>query len=159
VAVRFHVTPAPWGSALVGEAAWGFGDGASARGRRVAHTYRRTGTYTVSVTQSDAAGGTSTATATIVVGTATLANTRRPTVAGTARAGATLTCPSGSWSGAQPIRLRYAWLRGGKAMAGATGRRYRVRTRDGGSLLACRVTATNGARTRAATSRPVRVRR
>jgi PKD domain len=156
VTARFHVTPSAWGSPLVGEPVWDFGDGGSARGARVTHTYRRTGSYRVAVTQSDAAGGSSGSTATIVVGRATLANRRRPAIVGVPRVGATLTCLSGSWRGSQPIRFRYAWLRGGSQVG--SGSRYRVRTSDAGALVSCRVTATNGARTVAAVSRRVRIR-
>jgi hypothetical protein len=157
VTSRFRVTPAPWGSPVVGEPSWDFGDGSSARGPHVAHTYRRTGTFTVAVTQADAGGRSSRATATIVVGRPTLANRRLPAVAGRPRVGATLTCLPGSWNGSQPIRFRYAWLRDRAPIAGAAGRRYHVRVADAGALLSCRVTATNGALTVKATSRPVRV--
>jgi PKD repeat protein len=148
--------PAPWGSPLAGEPVWDFGDGGSARGKRVAHTYRHTGSYTVGVMQSDATGAGSGSTATIVVTRATLANGRRPVIVGRPRVGSTLTCLPGSWRGSQPIRFRYAWLRGGDRVGGAS--RYRLRPSDAGSLLSCRVTATNGPQTLAATSRPVRVR-
>jgi hypothetical protein len=153
---RFRVTPSPWGSPLVGEPDWDFGDGGSARGASVVHTYRRTGTYTVTVVQSDAAGRNSGSTATIIVGRATLANRSRPVIAGAPRVGATLRCRPGSWTGSQPIRFRYAWLRGGRPIG--AGPRYRARSHDAGALLSCRVTATNGPLTRAATSRPVRIR-
>jgi hypothetical protein len=156
VQARFAVAPAPWGSPVVGEPIWDFGDGVSGRGNTVAHTYRRPGSYTVAVSQSDATGAVSRSTATIAVTRATLSNRRAPAVAGTPRVGAALTCRPGSWTGSQPIRFRYAWLRGG-ARIGSTAL-YHVRPRDAGALLACRVTATNGARTVAATSRPVRVR-
>jgi PKD repeat protein len=135
---------------------WDFGDGASARGASVPHTYRRTGTYTVAVTQSDATGAGSRSTATIVVTRATLSNRRIPGIAGSPRVGSTLTCRPCAWSGSQPIRLRYGWLRGGAPIG--NGARYRVRARDAGSLLVRRVIATNGPRTVAASSRPVRVR-
>lgn len=156
VKARFRVTPAAWGSPLVGEPAWDFGDGATAQGANVVHSYRRTGTYTVAVMQSDASGRTSRSTTTIVVGRATLANRSRPVIAGTPRVGATLTCLPGSWTGSQPIRFRYAWLRGRRPIG--AGPRYRARSRDAGALLSCRVTATNGPRTLTATSRPVRIR-
>jgi hypothetical protein len=156
VTTRFRVTPAPWGSPLVGEPAWDFGDGTTSAGKSVAHVYRRTGRYTVAVTQSDAAGGSSRSTAEIVVVRATLANRRRPTITGRPHVGSMLTCAPGSWSGSQPIRFRYAWLRGGRPIG--AGPRYRARSHDAGALLSCRVTATNGPLTRAATSRPVRIR-
>ena len=41
---------------------WSFGDGKSASGRTVRHTYARRGTYTVSLSQADALGNLSTAT-------------------------------------------------------------------------------------------------
>jgi hypothetical protein len=157
VRTTFHVTPAPWASPLAGEPVWEFGDGASARGASVPHTYRRTGTYTVAVAASDAAGRNSRSTARIVVARATLANRQRPVIAGVPHVGATLTCLPGKWSGSEPILFRYAWLRGGGRAASSA--RYRVRPGDAGSLLSCRVTATNGPLTRAATSRPVRIRR
>jgi hypothetical protein len=152
VTTRFRVTPASWGSLLVGETAWDFGDGGSARGASVGHTYRRIGTYTVAVTQADAAGGTSRSTATIAVARATLTNRRAPVISGAPRPGATLRCSPGVWSGSQPIRFRYAWLRGSARIG--SGPRYRVQRSDAGPFLSCRVTATNGPRTLAATSHP-----
>jgi PKD domain len=156
IRARFAVTPAPWGSPLAGEPLWDFGDDSAAGGKSVAHTYRRAGTYTVTVSQSDATGAGSRSTATVTVTRATLANRRIPSIGGVPRVGATLTCLPGTWKGSEPISLRYAWLRG-PARVG-TGARYRVGHGDAGSLLTCRVTATNGPRTRTATSRAVRVR-
>jgi hypothetical protein len=65
--VSLSVTPVPWRASLAGLPSWRFGDSRSATGARVRHTYRRPGRYVVTVTQSDASGGTTTATATIVV--------------------------------------------------------------------------------------------
>lgn len=59
----FSVAPAPWAAPLVGQPLWRFGDGKSTRGKRVRHAYARRGRYRVSVTQVDAAGGRSTASA------------------------------------------------------------------------------------------------
>jgi PKD repeat protein len=156
VATTFAVTPAAWGSPLAGAATWSFGDGGTGSGSRVLHTYRRPGTYTVTVAASDASGATSTARGTIVVDAATLANVHAPTIAGRHGVGGTLTCRRGSWRGTQPIRFRYTWLRNRVVVSGTS--RYRVRPRDAGALIACRVTATNGALTRSATSPPVRIR-
>lgn len=50
------------------------------------------------------------------------------------------------------------WLRSARPISGAVSRRYRLRPRDAGALVACRVDATNAAGSRRATSRPVRVR-
>ncbi|MEM4662793.1 MAG: PKD domain-containing protein [Candidatus Diapherotrites archaeon] len=47
---------------------WDFGDGSTATGVKVAHTYTKTGTYTVKLTVRDKAGNTASATKTIVVG-------------------------------------------------------------------------------------------
>jgi hypothetical protein len=88
----------------------------------------------------------------------TLANTRRPAITGSPRVGRTLVCNRGAWDGTVPISYAYAWRRNGAAVRGATRPSYRVRRRDAGALLMCRVTATNPARILAATSRPVRVR-
>jgi hypothetical protein len=49
-------------SALAGEPVWTFGDGKSATGQTVTHTFARGGTYTVGVTQADAVGNASSAT-------------------------------------------------------------------------------------------------
>lgn len=88
----------------------------------------------------------------------TLANTRRPAIAGTPRVRRTLLCNRGGWDGTVPIAYAYAWRRSGATVRGAVRPTYRVRHKDAGALIACRVTATNAARTLAATSRPVRVR-
>jgi len=88
----------------------------------------------------------------------TLVNTRRPAVDGIPRVGRTVMCDRGAWEGTVPISYAYQWRRSGMNVRGATHRTYRIRRRDAGTLLACRVTATNPARTLAVTSRPVRVR-
>lgn len=89
----------------------------------------------------------------------TLANTRRPVVLGRARIGGTVVCDRGGWEGTVPIRYAYRWLRNGHALGRANGLRYRVPRRDAGALLACRVTATNAARSLTRNSRAVRVMR
>jgi hypothetical protein len=158
VAVRFSVQSVPWASPLAGRPLWQFGDGESASGATVEHRYSSAGTYTVSVLQSDAAGGASTSAATLVVAPLMLANTRAPSVHGIARVGATLTCLPGTWVGRQPIRIAYAWLRGKRAIPAATRQRYRLQEADAGALVGCRVTAKNAARSLQATSQRVRVR-
>ncbi len=47
--------------------AWSFGDGGSATGANVSHAYANPGSFTTQVTATDAAGGTSTASAAIVI--------------------------------------------------------------------------------------------
>jgi PKD repeat protein len=54
--------------------AWDFGDGTTASAASPSHTYAAVGTYTVSLTTTDASGGSSTATTTATVGAAPTAN-------------------------------------------------------------------------------------
>src|SRR5207249_11548969 len=138
----------PWASPLAGEPVWTFGDGGQATGSRVRHLYAA-GSYEVSVTQMDAAGGTSTSSGRITIAAATLANLVRPSIRGRPRVGATLTCLRGRWTGTPPIRYAYGWLRNAHALPAARRRTYRIRRRDAGSRLACRVVASNGSRSRA----------
>jgi hypothetical protein len=159
VAVTLNVQPLPWAAPVAGQPTWRFGDGGSASGVTVRHVFARPGRYGVSVTQADTAGGTSTATTAITIGARPLAITVRPTIRGRPRAGGTLTCHAGSWRGTPPIRFAYRWLRNGRAIPSVTTRRYRVRPRDRGTLVMCRVTATNTAGRRSALSRPVRIER
>jgi len=155
--VHLRVEPVPWVSPLEGAPQWRFGDGGSATGSAVVHVYDVPGTYTVTVGQTDRSGKRATATATIVVTKPTLANTRRPSIRGLRRIGATLTCTQGSWAGTAPIRYAYAWLRGTARIRGATHDRYVLQSRDSGALVACRVTASNAAGSRRATSKRIRI--
>jgi hypothetical protein len=86
-----------------------------------------------------------------------LVNTRRPSLRGSARVARTVRCDPGEWTGTVPIRYAYRWLRDGRLRARGSG--YRIRPSDLGRRLSCRVTATNLAGTRSATSSAVRVRR
>jgi hypothetical protein len=76
-------------------------------------------------------------------------NTSLPVVSGTPLVDSTLTVSPGSWSGRQPISLSYGWLRcntaGGEcaAIAGATGRSYRLTSSDVNRKLRVNVTARN----------------
>lgn len=85
-------------------------------------------------------------------------NTRRPMVAGRARVGKTVTCRRGSWTGTPPLRFAYRWLRASRMIPGAATARRRLTARDAGTLVACRVRATNTAGSAQAASKPVRVR-
>jgi hypothetical protein len=88
----------------------------------------------------------------------TLTNTSRPSIQGRPRVGRRLVCRRGTWDGTAPIRYAYAWLRNDLPVRGGGGPQYTVRRADRGRLLACRVTATNAARSLAARSRALRVR-
>ena len=76
-------------------------------------------------------------------------NTAIPTVAGSALVDAVVTVNPGTWVGRQPISFSYAWLRcnsaGGEcgAIAGATGRSYRLTSSDVGRKVRVNVTARN----------------
>ncbi len=146
-------------SALAGPPVWSFGDGGSASGRTVTHTYSAPGRYDVSVTASDTLQHESGATRPIWIERANpVRNLRAPAIIGPRRVGAALTCRPGTWAGTRPIRYTFRWLRDGRVMPDATGPRLRLRAGDAGALIACRVSATNYAGPGVATSKPVRVR-
>ncbi len=70
------------------------------------------------------------------------ANTGLPAVTGTPKAGNTLTCSPGTWTGS-PTAYAYQWNRYGTPLAGVTRNTYRLGTLDEGSTLTCRVIASN----------------
>jgi len=76
-------------------------------------------------------------------------NTSIPLVTGSGLTGSTMTAQPGTWTGRQPIRFSYQWLRcnnaGGEcaAIAGATGRTYRLTSADVGRKVRVNVTARN----------------
>jgi hypothetical protein len=78
-------------------------------------------------------------------------NTSIPLVTCTPLVDSVLAVQPGSWSGRQPISFSYGWLRcntaGGEcaAIAGATGRSYRLTSSDVNHKLRCNVTARNAA--------------
>ncbi len=156
---RFSVELVPWASPLAGKPLWRFGDGSSAEGAVVVHTYARRGRFELSVSQKDAAGDVSSAASTITVRAATVRNERRPFVKGKPRVGSTLTCFHGAWSGSPPIRFRYGWKRNGQTIPRATQSHYRLVLRDAGSRIVCQVAATNPAGRARARSSIVRVER
>lgn len=82
-------------------------------------------------------------------------NTAPPAITGTPRAGATLTCDPGTWTGS--TGLAYRWLKSGAEIPGATDPTYAVRAEDAYYELTCEVTATGPGGTTAATSAPVSV--
>lgn len=66
--------------------------------------------------------------------------TSRPTTRGTQIAGSTLTASAGSWS--TKVKVRYQWLRNGKAIKRQTRSTYRLTAKDVGKRISVRVTAT-----------------
>ena len=82
------------------------------------------------------------------------ANTKEPTISGTATEGQTLTASGGTWSGKSPITLAYQWVRCGTdggapdgsncaTIGGANSTRYVLTSSDVGHRLRVRVTARN----------------
>ena len=101
----------------------------------------------VSATNADGTTTADSATTAVVTSTAAPKNTERPTIAGSAKVGSTLTADEGSWSG-NPDSFTFAWQRcdsdGSNCAAfGATGKSYLVRTADLGFRLRVLVTARN----------------
>ncbi|WEO77971.1 carboxypeptidase regulatory-like domain-containing protein [Cryobacterium sp. SO2] len=119
-------------------------------------------TLTVTVTGSKAGyvtvAKTSAATALITGGVLTAAPV--PTVAGTAKVGQTLTAKAGTWAPAT-VTLGYQWLRGGRAITGATKSTYKPVAADVSKTLTVKVTGaksgfTTVAKTSVATAKVVK---
>lgn len=88
------------------------------------------------------------------VAKATMSNTSRPSISGSARYGKKLTGRVGRWSRKVDDR-DYRWLRNGRPITGAKGRHYRVRSADVGQKITFRVKARRaGFSTATAVSRP-----
>jgi hypothetical protein len=85
------------------------------------------------------------------------ADSSPPTVSGTATAGKTLSCSTGTWSGT-PTGYMHQWSRDGTPLVGANSATYKVVPLDQGTTLTCTVTATNSAGSASATSKGVAVR-
>jgi hypothetical protein len=84
-------------------------------------------------------------------------NTSSPVITGTAKAGKTLTCSPGAWTG-NPLAYNFSWSVDGTPIAGATHSTYVVPTADEGEKLTCTVVAFNaGGAGSAVSSRPVAV--
>ncbi len=74
----------------------------------------------------------------IVVTAASLSKTPTPTIAGTTKAGQTLTAKAGTWDSG--VALSYQWLRNGVAIKGATKATYKLVAADKGKKITVRVT-------------------
>ncbi|HVP01036.1 MAG TPA: hypothetical protein VMT10_00595, partial [Solirubrobacteraceae bacterium] len=84
------------------------------------------------------------------------ANTAPPSASGSAATGSTLTCATGTWTGAPAPSLAVAWLRDGQPISGATGTTYTLTAADAGHAISCRVTATNAGGSAQATSQAIK---
>ena len=84
-------------------------------------------------------------------------NVTPPQVSGTAAAGAMLTCSQGTWMGTPTPEYKYAWLRDGLVLPGATTSAYTVAAADETHSLSCRVTAVNSEGTRQAESNTLHI--
>jgi hypothetical protein len=153
---RFSIRPTPWAAPLAGVPEWIFGDGGRTRGTDVSHVYRRAGPYVVTVSQSDERGDVSTTTTAVRI-VAPARSVRRPSITGSRKVGALLTCRRGTWAGSPPMSFKYRWRRNGEPIARATGRTHRIIPRDAGSRITCVVIAANPAGSVRAISRPVPV--
>ena len=136
--VRFSLKSSAWAAPAVGQPLWRFGDAKTASGQTVVHTYSTRGTYTVTVTHADTAGGSSTASGTIKL--VAVLNTVPPSVS---RSGSVLSCGPGTWSGVTPIAFAYRWRRNGALVPGATSSTHTIGQSDQGKSIVCSVTATN----------------
>jgi hypothetical protein len=90
-------------------------------------------------------------------------NVTRPTIAGSAVQGATLTADPGRWDGTQPISVAFRWVRCDpslstcRTLGGATSSTYRFGGSDVGGRLLVRVRASNAGGTSVAGSDPTPV--
>jgi hypothetical protein len=80
-----------------------------------------------------------------------------PKVSGTPAAESTLTCAPGAWSGEPTPTFAYQWLLNGVEIPSATSNKYTVARSDRGLSLSCRVTGSNVAGSRSATSEPFHI--
>ena len=81
-------------------------------------------------------------------------NTSPPAISGAPRAGQSLSCSPGLWSGS-PTSYAYQWTRDGSPVGGATDPTYTVQPADEPHQIACDVTATNALGSGSAGSLPV----
>lgn len=85
-------------------------------------------------------------------------NEKLPVIKGKAKPGKKLKVTKGSWNAS--VTVRYQWLRGAKAIKGATKASYRVSKADRGKKLKVKVTATKaGWKSKTVTSRAVKIKK
>lgn len=101
----------------------------------------------VRLTASNAAGSATVASNPTAVVVGPPVNTAGPTMGGTFLTGSVLTANRGSWSGREPIRFAYRWLRcdtaGGNCAIVGNGSTYRLGTADLNHKMRIRIIASN----------------
>lgn len=105
-------------------------------------------------TAENAVGPTSTDSDSVLIVQGVPVNNSAPAVTGNPQVGQSLTCTEGFWDPV-PSTYRYAWLRDGAPIDGATGATYRVSDADVGKALRCQVRGVNDAGTSPAASSAV----
>ena len=95
------------------------------------------------VTGTNAAGKAEAASTAVLISVRPPTSTARPVVSGTPEEGHTLTCSTGTWTGA-PTSYEYQWAREEAPIPSATSNKYTVVSADVGKALYCDVTAING---------------
>ncbi len=80
-----------------------------------------------------------------------------PSISGIAKAGETLTCEDGGWSGAPTPSYEYRWMLGASPILSATEQQYKVLRTDESYTLTCEVIARNSEGVDDANSEPVTV--
>ena len=106
------------------------------------------------VTASNANGATAATSDPVFVGDPVApVNVTPPVISGVLQVGRTLTCSSGTWSGAPTYS--YIWLRGGVVVGNSP--TYLTVSGDSGRSLTCTVIASTAAGSQFATSAPVQI--
>lgn len=145
---------------------WSFGDGSGpGSGATVSHTYARPGSYSVTLTVSDAEGDTASTThpVTVTAGNSPV-NTGLPQISGDALTGDTLTASTGTWTN-NPTSFAYQWqdCKGESSLCvdipfmDSAGSSYVPKVNDLEESLRVVVTATNASGSTSASSRPTAV--
>ncbi|MGZ4358323.1 MAG: hypothetical protein ACXVZW_00930 [Gaiellaceae bacterium] len=122
----------------------------------VGHTLR----VQVTAVNSDGQSSVLSARTQVIVARGAPLNSVLPKISGTTRQDDTLTASAGTWSGNDPIKFAYQWLRCNQAgescasIAGAGAQTYTLAAADLGHTLRVRVTGTNSAGVASALSRP-----
>ncbi len=120
--------------------------------------FSKPGEYRLTFKATATIGGaakTSTATYVFHVSKLKLTKTPTPTIAGKAKVGKTLKAKPGTWD--EGTSLAFQWLRGSKAIKGATGRSYKLVKADKGKKIAVRVTGSKAGYPKVTrTSKPTR---